>query len=356
MKNILIIEPDFSPDQSYAYYYNMIKAISKVANVRVLPGRGYKTHVEDLKKQLPGLDIICFGFGWMNIWTNGIHYKETIIEGLEDTDLTKVVFLNKEYGGSLGSKLGWIRDINADIAFTYHHDFEVFEEATGVPFIFLPFAADPEIFKNYDINPQYDIGFTGGMGHPDTNGWETQCAIGAYAPFKAEGQGWSHNLREQIRAQHKEWDEVNFFFANHLHDSVEQYAKRLGTAKMWLSTTGPVDIVGTRYYEVMLTNTTLLFCNRPDKMWCFDKNANRKDRDLNVYDSLFQENIHYVAFDSPEELREKIVYYKDNEEERKRIVNNAYTHALQNHTWLHRAQKFIDSIGVLEKGRDNDNG
>ena len=348
MKNILIVEPDFKPDQSYAYYYNMIKAISSVANVHILPGRGYKIHIDELKRQIPNLDVICYGFGWMNIWTNGVHYVETIIEGIEETDLTKVVFLNKEYGGSLGSKLGWIRDIKPDMAFTYHHDYEMFERATGVPFVFLPFAGDPEMFKDYGITPEYDIGFTGGMGHPDTNGWETQCEIGKYAPFKAEGQGWSHNLREQVRDAHEDWEEIDFFFSNHKHDTVEQYAKRLGTAKMWLSTTGPVDIVGTRYYEVMLTNTTLLMCNRSDKMWCFDDSANRKDRKINVYDGLFLEDEHYVAFNSPEELREKINFYKNNEQERIRIVNNAHEYALKNHTWRHRAQKFIDSINSLE--------
>jgi len=344
--NILYIEPKARHGASYAYYSNILNAIARKTNLKVLPGRGYKTNIDTIKNIFPEIDLICFGFGWMNIWKNGVHYVETAIEGIEDTDIPKVVLLNKEYGGSLGSKLGWIKDIKADLAFTYHHDYEIFEKATGVPFHFLPFAADPNLFKDYGTSPEYDIGFTGGLGHTSTNGWETKSKFGEFPPGPTEGQGWSHDLRKQIKDAHGEWPDINFYFANHLHDSTVDYAKRLNTAKIWLSTTGPVDIVGTRYYEVMLTNTTLLMCNRSNKMWCFDENCNRKDRDVDVYGELFEEDKHYVAFESPEELKEKVLYYKENEDERKKIVNNAYEHALKNHTWDNRAEQFLETINA----------
>ena len=37
---------------------------------------------------------------------------------------------------------------------------------------------------------------------------------------------------------------------------------RGSTGAPWLSTTGPADLVGTRYFEVMSTGTTLCLCNR----------------------------------------------------------------------------------------------
>ena len=82
-------------------------------------------------------------------------------------------------------------------------------------------------------------------------------------------------------------------------------------------------------------------------MWCFDEDCNRKDRDVDVYDGLFKEDEHYVAFDSPGELIEKIRYYKDNEKERMKIVNNAYQNAIENHTWDNRAEKFIKVVESL---------
>lgn len=343
--NILYIEPDFSLQNSYGYYFNMLNAIAKKTKSRILPGKGYKISVDEIKKEFPEIDLICFGFGWMNVWKNGVHYVETLIEGIEDCDIPKAVFLNKEYGGGLGSKLGWIKEINADFAFTYHHDYKKFEKLTGVPFHFLPFAADPEVFKDHNITAEYDIGFTGGLGHTETNGWENQCKFGEFAPFAAEGQGWSHELRRQvIETAEAGWDDINFNFSNHKHDDTMSYAKRLNTAKMWLSTTGPVDIVGTRYYELMLTNTTLLMCNRSKKMWSFDDDCNRKDRDVNVYEGLFEEDVHYVAFDSPEELRQKVLFYKNNEAARLKIVQAAYENAIKNHTWDNRAEKFINVI------------
>ena len=342
--NILYIEPDYTGNSSYGYYANTVNAISKRCNLKILAGRGYKISTDQIKQSFPEIDLICFGFGWMNVWKDVDHYVETVIEGIEDTDIPKAVLLNKEYGGTVGSKLGWIKEVNADLAFTYHHDYELFSKTTGIPFHFLPFAADPEVFKDYGELAKYDIGFTGGLGHTDTNGWEDKCKFGELPSLKPQGQGWSHNLREQVNNLHEEWGDIDFYFSNHHHDSVIGYAKRLNTADMWLSTTGPVDIVGTRYYEVMLTNTTLLVCNRSNEMWCYDEDCNRKDRNINVYEGLFEEDVHYVAFDTLEELREKILFYKNNEPARTKIVNNAYQHALENHTWDKRADKFLQAV------------
>ena len=343
--NILYIEPDFAPGQSYAYYYNMANAIAKKTNMRILPGRGYNISIDEIKNSFPEIDLICFGYGWMNIWKNGVHYKETIIEGIEKTDIPIAVFLNKEYGGALASKLGWIKELKPDFAFTYHHDYELFGKLTGVPFHYVPFAADPDIFKDYGhVGEKYDIGFTGGLGHTHTNGWETNSEFGKLPTIPADGQGWSHDLRRQVKEAHGSWDGINFYFSNHHHDDLTTYAKRLNSAKIWLSTTGPVDIVGTRYFEVMLSNTTLLACNRSDKMWCFDEDCNRKDRNVDVYGELFERDKHYIDFSTPGELREKILYYRDNETARQEIVRNAHEHVKEFHTWDNRADKFLEII------------
>ena len=110
---------------------------------------------------------------------------------------------------------------------------------------------------------------------------------------------------------------------------------------MWLSTTGPVDIVGTRYYEVMATNTTMLLCNKSKTYWSFNDEGTRQDREVDVYDGLFEEGKHYVGFENYDEFMEKLRHYKENEDERQQIINQAYDHVLANHTWAHRAQKFL---------------
>ena len=95
-----------------------------------------------------------------------------------------------------------------------------------------------------------------------------------------------------------------------------------------------------------MENGRILIFILSNKMWCFDESCNRKDRDVDVYGELFEEDKHYVAFESPEELKEKVLYYKENEDERKKIVNNAYEHALKNHTWDNRAEQFLETINA----------
>ena len=58
---------------------------------------------------------------------------------------------------------------------------------------------------------------------------------------------------------------------------------QIATTKIWVSTTGPDWLVGTRYFEVLMSGTTLLLCNRPPKgSW--------------TYSGLFRENVHVATF------------------------------------------------------------
>ena len=98
--------------------------------------------------------------------------------------------------------------------------------------------------------------------------------------------------------------------------------------KIWLSTTGPADLVGTRYCEVMACNTTLLACNRAKK----------------VYGGLFEEDKHCIMFDTLQELQDKIHYYINHEDERESMIQRAYDHVLQNHTWNNRGEEMINTL------------
>ena len=347
--NILYFEPNYTPSmQSYAYYAKQLQAIAKKATVTIINAVGFTAKLDDIIascEQKP--DVILFGYGWMNIWKGGVKYRETTIEGLSNSKIPKAIFLNKEYGGSLPSKLGWIKENNFNTAFTYHHDYNIFSQSTNVKFHHIPFAADPEVFKDYGVKPTYDIGFTGGLGHTSTNGWEKTSEFGKVNPTRPDGQGWSHNLRQQIQAEKHRWKDIHFYFENHHHDNLIDYAKRLQTATMWLSTTGPVDIVGTRYFEVPLTKTTMLICNRPIHPWCFDFDGNRISKNVNVYDGLFEEDKHYIGFENINEFIQKTRYYKSNTKARQEIIDAAYDHCIKHHTWDNRADKVIKILESL---------
>ena len=106
---------------------------------------------------------------------------------------------------------------------------------------------------------------------------------------------------------------------------------------MWVSTTGPSNIVGTRYFEVMASGTTLLLCNRPPRNeW--------------VYDGLFEDGKHVVMFDNPADLRQKVAHYLANETARRRIVLAAASLTRRIHTWDARA-RFITNVALRVLGQ-----
>ena len=63
---------------------------------------------------------------------------------------------------------------------------------------------------------------------------------------------------------------------------IEEYASLVGSAKIWIATTGPLEDVGPRYFEVGLSKT-LLFCNKMSD---------------EVYGGRFVDNHNCVMFDN----------------------------------------------------------
>ena len=296
-----IIYIEMQRGDSYSYYNEIRKSLSKKHELYVFSNWNTKddreikvTELISVCKSKP--DLIFFGFGWTDCSEN---YPK-IIKNIEKLDLPIAVFLNKEYA-ALEKKLDWIRNLNPIAVFSVHHDYREFEQKTGIPFYQIPFAVNSSIFKKYE-NEVYDcdFGFSGIIRPEQTNNW-----------------------RAKIVEKSKEWKDIDFSFSQHRHDSLEAYARRINRAKIWLSTTGPVDIVSPRYYEVMALGTTLLICNRLDR----------------VYSNIINEDEHCVMFDSVDEMEKKVRYYLANPNEMNDIINKAKEHTLQNHTWDHRAEK-----------------
>lgn len=53
-----------------------------------------------------------------------------------------------------------------------------------------------------------------------------------------------------------------------------------------------------------------------------------------------------VTFDSPEDLRAKVLYYLAHEDERRELARRARERALREHTYQHRVRQVLDSIGL----------
>lgn len=286
---------------SFSYYNEIKNALARQNTLyqfsHWLPKGGPVIDIDEVLSRCPQRpDVIMFGFGW----TDCSEEYPNKVRGLESCDIPVAVILNKEYA-ALDKKLDWIKNMKPVVGFCVHHDYEEYSKITGVPFYQIPFAVNPDVFKRYEGESyDCDFGFSGIIRPEQTNDW-----------------------RAKIVEKSKSWDDINFSFTQHRHDTLESYARRLNRAKMWLSTTGPADLVGTRYYEVMALGTTLLVCNNFDR----------------VYDGIIEEGEHCIMFDSVEDLEKKVRYYLNNPGEMNEIINRAKEHTLKNHTWAHRAEK-----------------
>tara|TARA_R100001079_G_scaffold79722_2_gene43674 strand:+ start:5765 stop:6688 length:924 start_codon:yes stop_codon:yes gene_type:complete len=290
---------------SYSYYNEIKNALARDNTIyqytKWTPVGGEDLNIGNVLSECPEKpDFILFGFGWTDCSEN---YPKKVRD-LDNCKIPVGVILNKEYA-ALEKKLDWIKNMSPQAAFTVLHEYDDYSKRTNVPFHQIPFAVNPSVFKKY-AGEKYncDFGFSGVIRPEQRNNW-----------------------RHKIIEDSKSWQDIKTSFSQHRHDTMEAYARRINRTKIWLSTTGPADIVNPRYFEVMAANTTLLICNRLD----------------HVYKGLFEEDVHCVMFETLEELRDKVEYYLNNDHARQKIINQAYEHAISKHTWAHRADK-INSI------------
>jgi spore maturation protein CgeB len=64
--------------------------------------------------------------------------------------------------------------------------------------------------------------------------------------------------------------------------------------------------------------------------------------------SLFQDGKHLVIFKNTEDLHQKITYYLNKPDERKKIARQGFEEVVRNHTYLHRMQEMFS---VIEAGK-----
>ena len=227
--------------------------------------------------------------------------------------------INKEYS-ELELKLEWLRALEPRpiVAFSAHHDVRRFSQATGVPFVRVPPAVDDDLAavlgggsggKN---EYTHDFGFFGRVEH---------------------GVPLSNDLRVQVEQRRPELEAsgMRVFFEGSAHkSSVKVFTRQVRATKIWLSTTGPANLVSTRVFDIMSTNTTLLFVNGPAPL----------------YEGILEDGVHAVLFNSVDDLLDKVRRYAspEYEAERLRIVGAARRLVEEQHTYRDRAGTITDAI------------
>ncbi len=301
MKALFCEHPNKSLSSGYCSYYGEIfYALKEVFDIE------FKNFVPRTTSEFDGYDIVFLGFGHTD---SGYGKPFTLIR---NSDVKLFPILNKEYAG-LENKLNWIKEMKPTAALTVHHDTQYYNEYTGFPFHRIMWSANENQFKNYGGEYEHDLFFSG-----------------VTRPEQTE------NLRERVLSNLDRLSKYKLFLNIRSHKnnyagtifSDEEYSKHLSSSKICFITTGPADLVGTRYFEVMAANRSLILCNRMS---------------MDVYEDIMIDGYNCAMFSDEHEFFEKANYYLENEDERMKIVNNAHTHFITTQTWSMSAMR-IKSI------------
>ena len=314
---ILLLQPDYSRYSGAYYQHQFTKALGRVHDVFQYGPRieGYnKRHTiyDVLSLCTFAPDLICFAAGW-EIEDPAIAESDPHPSiNTAKLDIPGIMVLNKEYN-KLHRKFRFIQDNRLRLVFTVHHSYRQWQEQVGVPFIHFPFAVDPELFKDYGEKKRYDLGFSGSL-HEQ------------WADVRVR-------VRNHLFVSHPiKWPRywgIRVFWPGwwHRHPRGEDYARVINSSRMWLSTPSAIDLVGTRFFEIMAAKT-LLFCSRSS-----------------AYEGLFEDNKHCVMFESDlSDFDDKLFYFLKHDNQRDMIIAQAYDHVRRNHTWERRIEQFTEAV------------
>jgi len=258
------------------------------------------------------VDAIVYGYGW--VCDENLNNSLSAAPDTHGAAL-KVLILNKEYK-NLDKKLEFIRKNDIDLVFTPHHDYKKWEKETDATFYKLPFAANPTVFKDWGEEKKYDLGFTGNLFNSPI--------------YKSGIMGPEfNNVRERIAQElsSDKYADVSMYLNGNSYVHGDDYGKLINSSKIWLCTPSAIQLVGTRFYDIM-GSCSLLLCKESD-----------------VYEGLFEADKHCVTFkDDLSDFSEKILYYIENDEHRNEIITNANEHFMKNHTWESRVDFFLEKI------------
>lgn len=174
---------------------------------------------------------------------------------------------------------------------------------------FFPFANDPVNFKYHeDTRIEYDLGFVG-----------------------------REDLDRLKRVEYLDWlqkQDINMFRSNGVARGAA-VSRMLSAAKIILQVSGDAHkgVMETRFFEV-----------GPINVMAADKHEYNKD-DM---DWAAVADYHYIAYNSKEELLEKVKRVSSDDELRLRMLSRARENYTKNHTYDVRVRQLLETIGFLK--------
>eukprot|EP00322_Chrysochromulina_rotalis_P013951 CAMPEP_0115835372 /NCGR_PEP_ID=MMETSP0287-20121206/4160_1 /TAXON_ID=412157 /ORGANISM="Chrysochromulina rotalis, Strain UIO044" /LENGTH=422 /DNA_ID=CAMNT_0003288827 /DNA_START=62 /DNA_END=1330 /DNA_ORIENTATION=- len=226
-----------------------------------------------------------------------------------------IAILNKEYA-HLSRKEALIRSLAPDLVLSVldEHQTKQLTLATQISHKRWPFAADCTTFAAAGhLEYDFDVGFTGIVRMEQTNDWRSKISTRLGELRRTKGLRIFLNVGNYS---------VDHGFSNSYRElSKAEYVRKMQRTKIWISTTGPSDIVGTRFFEVLATGSTLLLCNQMP---------------TGIYKDIVSDGVQAVMFNSLDEFSDRILHYLEHEDERLQVVSRAKEHICAQHTYKNR--------------------
>jgi hypothetical protein len=342
--NILILAANYEQYQSGYYHHDWIRAFTRKGSC-CLYGKGYPNYnindsIEDVIAKSPfaerEIDLIVVSTSW-EVQAPSVPESDPHPNiNLAHLDIPRVFFLNKEYK-KLDAKLRYAKKNRFDLVCTVHHDYEQWAKKTGLRFLHVPFAADPQRFEDFGLPKKYDFGFTGSL---HTKWINTRCQIKELLfqdPTVKSNLGIERFLRQNsLRPEFQKykiyWAEwgARDILGRSLVPHGERYARLLNGSRSFLCTPSAIGIINTRYFECMATKT-LVLCPKSD-----------------YYQGLFKDGHNCLMFDEDlSDFAAKLQHASSESEETKSIVDNAYEEFHRLHTYDRRVESVLRELNLM---------
>jgi len=346
---IIILAKNRERYRSGYYHEDWVCAFRKFGECFVYgegyPGYNPQDTIEDVFAKSPfgerQVDLIVVGTSWENEDENDSESDPHPNIRLGHLDIPRVFLLNKEYK-KLEKKLSYAIENRFDLVCTVHHDFEKWSKQTGLKFLRIPFAADPERFRDFGLSKRYDFGFTGGLHLKWTDiryrvkkllfaNPRVRTNLSLARPFR------KNPIKPEFRKYRIYWAEWGAgvllgrdLLGRRVVPLGRQYASLLNMCKSFLCTPSAIGIVGTRFFECMATKT-LILCPRDGH-----------------YGDLLRDGHNCLMF-KPDisnfvEKLEEAVSGGDNV---KQIVEIAYQEFMEKHTYKHRVKTILQGLKLI---------
>jgi hypothetical protein len=284
-----------------------MRQLKTMANVYLYEGPTHNL-VNMIRQSEVKFECLIFGLGYF-AQSNPTAFNK--IPGLAESQMPVVCMLHKPQN-MLKEKLFFCSENKIDILLDY---FDNSDKKVAKRSIRSWFTASPETFHPRDIPVEFDIGFSGadhGRGKIKGPARDLRSKVGEFL-----------SGNDKYKAFWNSSNDLSYRIA-----SVEEYASKINGCKIWLATTGPVDDISPRYFEVALSKT-LLFCNDMPK----------------VNHPVFVDGETCVTFaNDMSDFEQKLDYYLENDLEREKIINNAYDLVYNKYTWNHMAKSLIEEV------------